>query len=321
MIHSVTKNRQPTETLRAMVARAFGPDQVLDDGFEELGLGWFNVAYRVRLASGASVVLKIAPPAGVEVLTYERGMLRTEVAALRLVAERTSVPVPRVLAIDESRDLCDADYFFMEFVEGETLSTLPAAERPALQGALGALNRQLNEVSGSGFGPLLAPSSQSWRDVFTGMVHDVLADGERRSVDIGVDYATIRRLIAEHASSLDEVTEPRFVEWDLWDGNALVRDGSIVGIIDHERAFWGDPLMESGFAALVLPGTLGDASSFANGYGIGPLTSTQLTRRRLYTLHLLLVMTIETVYRGHESPAQYEFSRAALAELVETFSP
>jgi hypothetical protein len=31
------------------------------------------------------------------------------------------------------------------------------------------------------------------------------------------------------------------------------------------------------------------------------------------------VMTIETVYRKHESPAQYEFSRAALAELIEGF--
>ena len=315
----MTKNRQPVEVLRAMVARAFGADQVVDDGFEELGLGWFNVAYRVLLADGRVVVLKIAPPAGVEVLTYERGMLRTEVAALRLVAERTSVRVPRVLAVDESRELCDADYFFMEFIDGETLSTLDAEQRPALQVELGAVNRALNEVRGPGFGPLLEPSSETWREVFTGIVHDVLADGERRSVDLGMPYAQLRDLLSEHAASLDEVTEPRFVEWDLWDGNALVRDGSIVGIIDHERALWGDPLMESGFAALVLPGTLGDASSFADGYGIGPLTPTQLTRRRLYTLHLLLVMTIETVYRGHESPAQYEFSRAALAELVSGF--
>ena len=319
MIHSLTKNRQPAGVLRAMVARAFGADQVVDDGFEELGLGWFNVAYRVRLADGASVVLKIATPAGVQVLTYEHGMLRTEVAALRLVAERTSVRVPRVLAVDESRELCDADYFFMEYIEGETLSTLPADERSPLQGALGALNRQLNEVRGTGFGPLLAPTSQSWREVFTGMVESVLADGERRAVDLGQDYDDLRELLLAHSPSLDEVIEPRFVEWDLWDGNALVHDGAIVGIIDHERALWGDPLMESGFAALVLPGTLGDASSFADGYGIGSLTPTQLVRRRLYTLHLLVVMTIETVYREHESPAQYDFARAALAELVAKF--
>jgi hypothetical protein len=65
-IESITKNRQPAGILRAMVARAFGPAQVPDgeDCFEELGHGWCNVAYRIRLRDGAPVVLKIAPPAG-----------------------------------------------------------------------------------------------------------------------------------------------------------------------------------------------------------------------------------------------------------------
>jgi hypothetical protein len=39
-----------------------------DDWASELSHGWFNVAYRIRLRDGAQVVLKIAPPAGVEVL-------------------------------------------------------------------------------------------------------------------------------------------------------------------------------------------------------------------------------------------------------------
>jgi hypothetical protein len=39
-------------------------------------------------------VLKIAPPSAVEVLTYERGAMATELAALRLIRERITVPVP-----------------------------------------------------------------------------------------------------------------------------------------------------------------------------------------------------------------------------------
>ena len=38
------------------------------------------------------------------------------------------------MAVDESRDLCDADYFFMEFIEGETLSTLAADQRGTVRG-------------------------------------------------------------------------------------------------------------------------------------------------------------------------------------------
>jgi hypothetical protein len=87
-MESITKNRQSPDTLKAMVARAYGPGQVPDgDGWAtEFANGWFNVAYRIRLRDGAEVVLKIAPPPGVEVLSYERGAMATELAALRTPA-------------------------------------------------------------------------------------------------------------------------------------------------------------------------------------------------------------------------------------------
>ena len=90
-MESITKNRQPLPALRAMVARAYGGDQVPagDAGwFSELGHGWFNVAYRVRLRDGRQVVLKVAPPPGVEVMTYELGAMGIELAALSLIRER-----------------------------------------------------------------------------------------------------------------------------------------------------------------------------------------------------------------------------------------
>ncbi|HEX6339851.1 aminoglycoside phosphotransferase family protein [Umezawaea sp.] len=324
---SITKNRQSTAVLRAMVARAYGEDRAPegDDWAEELTNGWFNVAYRIRLRDGERVVLKIAPPRGVEVMTYERDLMRTEVAALALVRERTGVPVPAVHFHDDSRELCDAEYFFMEFVDGDNFGvigeTLTEEERDAYWEAIGVANRELNTVPGDHFGPLLGTGEPgaTWRRVFTGIVEDVLRDGERRAVDLGWDYAVFRKIVADRADSLDEVTEPVFVEWDLWDGNAIVRDGALVGIIDHERALYGDPLMEGGFAADSLESFPGDSASFVRGYGWAPSTPAELTRRKLYTLHLLLVMVVETVYRGHTDPSQYDFSRAQLDALVETF--
>src|SRR4051794_34282676 len=169
-----------------MVARAFGPGQVPDgEGWaEEFGHGWFNVAYRIRLRDGRLVVLKIAPPAAVEVMTYETDMMRTEVHALRLVAEHTDVPVPAVHYVDETRELCDADYFFMEFVDGDNLGVVGNDLDPELystyQVARGAANRALNGIKGDHFGPLLGKATGStWREVFTGIVEDVLADGAR----------------------------------------------------------------------------------------------------------------------------------------------
>lgn len=320
-MESITKNRQPLRALRAMVARAYGPGQVPPGTgwVTELEQGWFNVVYQIRLRDGRQAVLKIAPPPAVEVMAYERDAMATELRALQLIGQQTSVPVPVVDFADDSRELCDADYFFMSFIDADNLGVvrgaLTAAEADRYHEALGAANRELNAISGPAFGPLAGPGYPSWRAAFTQMVADVLADGERRQAGLGCDYRAVRAAIAANEASLDEVTQPRFVEWDLWDGNVMVRGGAIVSIIDHERAFYGDPLIEAGFAGTQLS-AFGDPSAFMRGYGRDSLTQTERVRRQLYCLHLALIMVIETVYRGHTDSRQHDWARAQLAEVM-----
>ncbi len=309
-----------------MVARAYGADQVVDgdDFATELGHGWFNVAYRIRLADGREVVLKVAPPPHVRVMTYERDLMANEVAALGLVRARTGVPVPVVDHYDTARDLCDAEWFFIPFVDAENFGVIDKTDAltpvqvDAYNRLLGAANAELNTISGPHFGRLHGPGFPTWREAFASMIEDVLADGERLAVDLGWSYGLLRGLIADHLPLLDAVTEPRFVEWDLWDGNTMVRDGRIVAIIDHERAFYGDPLIEAGFTGLDLP-VFGDPSAFIGGYGRAPLTDDELRRRRLYTLYLMLIMVIETRYRGHDTPDAYDWARSRLDELMGGF--
>jgi aminoglycoside phosphotransferase (APT) family kinase protein len=320
-MESITKNRQSLPALRAMVSRAYGADRVPPgDGWAtELGHGWFSAAYRIRLRDGAQVVLKIAPPAGVEVLTYERGAMATELAASRLIREHTTVPVPEIHFADRSREVCDADYFFMEFVDGSNFGmikqSLSPAERDAYQEALGAVTRELNSIKGSAFGRLGGPGVADWRAYFVSLVDDILNDGARRAVDLGRDYADIREVVESHADTLDEVTEPVFVEWDLWDNNAMIRDGRIVGVIDHERAFYGDPLIEAGFTPFEMP-VFGSSTAFMRGYGKPALTASERTRRRLYTLYLIVIMAVEPTYRGHTDTAAYDFARSLLDEMM-----
>ena len=61
-MESITKNRQTPATLRAMVERAYGAEQVPtgdpETWLEELGHGWFNVAYRILLRDGRSASWK-----------------------------------------------------------------------------------------------------------------------------------------------------------------------------------------------------------------------------------------------------------------------
>lgn len=322
-MESTTKNRQPVSVLRRMVQRAYGPDLVpeSDDFADEMTEGWFNVAYRVRLRDGRQVVLKIAPPADVPVLTREIGMMRAELEAMRLVSEQTAVPVPRVDFADLTHELIDADYFFMEFIDAENFGLAAAAEQldPAVVDAgnreLGVLNRQINSVVGPHFGPLLGPGYGTWREAFTAMVEDTIADGERAGVDIGWDYDQVREVLAGNAAVLDRVQVPQLVEVDLWAKNSMMKDGRIVAILDHERAIYGDPLMEAGLTGLDMP-QFGDPAEFMEGMGLGELNPDQRTRRRLYSLYLALIMAVETKYRGHTDTEVYDFARTQLDAVM-----
>lgn len=322
-IDSITKYRQSTNTLRRMVERAYGSDLVpaVDERWaQELSFGMFNAAYRLRLKDGSVVALKIAPPPEVEVMTYEVGAMATELEALRLIRKHTTVPVPVVAYADSSHELCAADYFFMNYIDGENLAiakeTMPARDQIAYSEALGGINRELSSIHGTTFGPLTGQPDPNWHTAFMRMVEDVLADGERRRVDIGWDYDLLRKTINDNAAGLDDVTSPQLVEWDLWDGNVLIRDGTIVGIVDHERAFWGDPLIEHGFNGLGLP-DFGDPASFVRGYGRAPLTETEQIRKHLYGIHLASIMIIETVFRATPDPQPYQWARAQLNQAMQ----
>ena len=316
-MESITKFRQGDAALRAIVERAYGPRAVpTSDGFAtELSHGWFNVVYLLDLADGRRAALKIAPPPGVEVMTYERDMMAGEVAALRLIRERTGVPVPEVHCYDDTHELVDADWFAMSVVEGDNLGvvkdSLAADEQRAYLRLVGAANRELNAIPGPAFGRFHGELFPTWRQAFTRVLEDVVADGERRGVALGWDYAEVRRVIREHEHHLDAVRRPVFCEWDLWDSNVIVRDGALSGIIDHERAFWGDPIMEAGVIVLG-DGDPREMTPFLEGYGRGPLTDAELARRRLYDLHLFLIMVIETVYRGHTTTDQLDMARPLL---------
>jgi aminoglycoside phosphotransferase (APT) family kinase protein len=317
-MESITKYRQTAETLRRMIERAYGTGLVPvgDDFASELGHGWFNVAYLLRLADGREVVMKIAPPPGVEVMTYELDMLAGEVAVMRLLELRTSVPVPHLDHYDPSCELIAAPWFVMTQVPGvnfgEVSDDWPVERSQAVWRQIGAANRELNSLVGTGFGRFGVAGVASWREAFTGILDDVLRDGERREVDLGWSYDEVRAAIAQHEACLDAVTEPRFCEWDLWGSNVMVDDDRITGIIDHERAFWGDPIMEAGFVAASGTVQWGSPSAYLAGYGRGPLTADELDRRRLYNLHLFLIMVIETVYRGHTTTDQLDMARPAL---------
>ena len=286
-----------------MARRAFGGIGLAADSpaLKELQDGWFNAVYDATLADGRRVILKVAPPPGAEVMSYERSLMATEVATMRLARANPLVPVPAVLHHDDSCTLCDSPWFFMERVACDNLDhvrgTWPPDVVARIDRHLGAILRELNAVRGAWFGyeGNRRLRGDSWRAVFLAIVDSVLEDAARKDVRFDAPVQRMRALVDAHAASLDEVREPRLVHWDSWDSNIFVAGDRVRGLIDFERALWADPLMEAPFRALTWSGV----TDVMRGYGKTGFTPTELSRCWLYTLHLGLVMQTECAYRHY----------------------
>ncbi|MFN8441943.1 MAG: aminoglycoside phosphotransferase family protein [Caldilineaceae bacterium] len=313
-MESKTKNRQTRAQIAAMAARAFNGIALAEgeDAVLELKDGWFNASYCVWLADGREVVLKVAPPQGAEVMLYEKNLMTTEVAAMRLVRQHPAIPVPEIYFLDTAHDLCDSDYFFMEKVVGDSLEHVKEKLSPETKASIdwhiGEIIRAVNTFPGTYFGYDGNPDlrAATWKEAYLKIVEAALEDGIRKSAVYGYNLEEIRAVILKHASALDEITAPCLVHWDAWDPNFFVTEGRVVGIIDFERALWAEPLMEAQFRPLAFGAGVTDTM---RGYGKTTFTFAEEERCWLYTLHLALVMNTECYYRNYDTDFVYNLSR------------
>ncbi|WP_405061095.1 aminoglycoside phosphotransferase family protein [Kribbella sp. NBC_01505] len=271
-----------------LVAAGRNPDDLT--AVTELADGTYNTVHRLELTSG-DLVLKVAPTG--PGLTYEQDLIQTEAAFYQ--AALGKAPVPEVVH-------SGPDFLLMTALPGVTLHSV-SADRAQYQRELGAIVSSLHEVTGTeGFGYPQRGLKSSWSAAFLGMFDDLLADADR--YDVALPAKVSRQLVTDRTALLDSVAVPRLIHFDLWDGNILVEDGRVTGLIDGERAFWGDPVAE--FASLAQFRDV-DADLIA-GYG----ADVDRERLALYRVYLYLIMLIEGTPRGSEGAWH-----ASLVKLVE----
>jgi aminoglycoside phosphotransferase (APT) family kinase protein len=305
LMESLTKRKLEPAEIEALVERAFPGAAV--DAAVELTDGWFNAVYAVELADGRETVLKVAPPPGTRVLTYEAELMRTEIEFCERAAT-AGVPVPELLFHDGSRELIESDYLFLGRLRGRPLETLTEEltdeQIAGLRYEIGHAVAQLHRVTGRRFGYLRAPHP-TWRRAFLAMLGDLLADARELATPLPRSCDEIAAVAAATSDALDAVREPRLVHFDLWDANVFVveRDGrfALEGIIDGERAFYGDPLAEA--VALAPNLVLDDAPALVAGYEAagGRFGRDRAAGRRLalYALYLGVVVCTEAPTRGY----------------------
>ena len=310
-VKSKTKNLLCADQIRSLVKIHFGESCEVDN-ITELKGGMFNAIYRMdRIHEGDRIVLKVGVIPGTPLLTYERDVMPTEVECFRLVAEQTTVPVPKILAFDFSKQHIPSNYFFMTALEGVPLSRvsgkMPSEQLNRIKAELADYLAQMHQIEGPYYGYFTNDPKQqypTWREGFTHMFDQILRDCQTHQVRL--PYERIRRAFERTAGYLEEVSAPALVEYDCHEGNIFVKrtDATyhIEGILDLERAFWGDPLADFP-AAFVFTDDIRKESAFLDAYlkasdRIRDYEKSQIKRYQLYRLYLMLIMTAEIFRYG-----------------------
>ncbi|VTR77442.1 phosphotransferase family protein [Cellulomonas hominis] len=278
---------------------------------EPLTGGLFATTYRATLRDGTRVVAKTAPTDTDRLLTYERDLLRTEAEVYRRAADRPDLLMPRLLLTDFTRTAVPSDVVVASHLDGVPLTALaedgrlPDEVRQRVQPQLGALMARLHTVSGERFGYPNADSGLvggTWPEAFGRMVEALLVDAGRWGTQVPADE--VRATLHRHEGALAEVERPVLVHTDLWAGNLFVDPETLAltGIIDPERAVWGDPLLELAGADQTGRGPVpaGLLAGYAEAGGALALgTASGEVRLLLARLYLALVMLVEIAPRGY----------------------
>lgn len=318
---SSTKNTISEKEIKSMISNAANSNALPIKNYNlisyrEIDTGYFNNIY-ILFFKETEIILKVSPININSILRYEKNIINAEIEALNLVGKYTKVPVPCVYFHDIKQDDCIYKYFFMQKIDGiEFNSLIPKLsdeEIYNIEYSLGQYNKDINNIHNEKFGYLAQKEKQEskWSVAFFNIVSDILIDGSEANIEL--PYERIKNIVTMFSNVLDEVISPRLVHWDLWPGNLLIKDRQISGIIDFERAIWGDPLMEYYFSNSV------NNKYFCSGYGIDfdKLDKNSKIRRHLYDLYLYLVQKIECYYRGYVNSPQNSFAEKCIYQELE----
>lgn len=120
-------------------------------------------------------------------------------------------------------------------------------------------------------------------------------------------------LIGKHRETLDKVKQAVYAHTDTWNGNLMVENDKLTGIVDFAAILFGDPLISHDFH------DFGDSptKAFLEGYGRKELDQKQKRRVLIYRIWQCLGMIVERGFRKYEDINQYTWVFDIFKENVE----
>jgi len=233
----------------AMCQRAFGPS-VRVVSARELSGGTFNTTFLITL-NDQQVILRIAPLPKADLLWNEQWLIRREQHIQPFFAALAPL-MPRTLLADFTHQLIDRDYIFQTYLAGERwdeiAETFTPDEQLRLWEQFGSITKTIHSTIGTSFGgPYPAPEFPTWSETVLYRLECIIQAMTEAQLDMS-DMRSVVAIVRGQTARLDAIEQPHLLHGDLWLFNILVRrdvDGpTISGVLDADRAWWGDPLAD-----------------------------------------------------------------------------
>jgi aminoglycoside phosphotransferase (APT) family kinase protein len=278
--------------ITAILQRCFGSDIHVVD-IKELGGGTFNEAYLVEISENERVVLRIAPPPVPDAYWDDVALMRREHTTLPFFASIATF-LPKTILADFTHQIVERDYVIQAFLEGDRWSDiedeLTQEENVDLWRQCGKIVKQIHDTTGEQFGyPYPGRSFAKWQDVILDRFARIAGSLKDYQADIP-QFSIISDFVNSAESVFNDVQSPHLLHGDLWTFNLLVTRNHgrplITGVLDTERAWWGDPLAD--WLMFLLSIRSGEEewqeriSGFHKGYGALEKSTTVQFRQQVY---------------------------------------
>ncbi len=238
--------------------------------------GQLSSVFEVRAGSDLSAIVKV----------YDekwRWKQAKEAHVYRLLASHGIAPLPTILRVEPSTELIGRAFTVMTRLPGTPLSETPVDDIGAIYRQLGQLLASIHAIPQPAFGYLTThvlnpvPDNTSYMACqFTRKLREFLELGGDPTL-----HDLVQTHVARHCDLFALCAAPVLCHNDIHEGNLLVQDNAITGLVDIENALAGDPwldLAKADFYAVRSDPT--KLSALLAGYG-----STPDERMPLYTLY------------------------------------
>lgn len=316
-MNAITKNHLDEALIRRMTERALGK---IPKSFTatELSGGLCSAVYLIE-ADGEKTVLKVASGSDVKVMRHEKMYVPAEAMIMKKLNAETEIPMPKILFYDDSCELCDVPYFFMTFLRGKPLNmvgNVTEEQYHSIKEQLGEITRQIYELEAPYFGIPLIPESRCESNAeFVYLLFEwLLLDAREKNIEIPeISADELLSLIQKHEKSLNTAISPRLIHTDTWNGNVMVENGELTGLVDYAAVLYGDPLMSHDFH------DFGDYPDpyFLKGCGKSEFSTGEKIRIQIYRIWQRLGMVVERGYREYEDRDMYSWVLGEFVKEVE----